>query len=355
MGAGIGRRRVLLGLAGLAGAAGAASACTTSPAPGGSAAPPPTAMTPALPPTPALPLTPAPTLTQPPPPPPPALPTPVAWRPSPREAAPKAKQVAVDVVTTAGTWGPGQEGTGAQRLAGFPVGARAVRALTRNGLDRGVPQAVTEIVVAQLGGLLPDRASVIVVARRWTSPSAHDERTLDVRLRLERGGRWAVTNVRPARPAVKAADPGGAAERALASKRLRLPAAARADVAAGLVDRRLLTLLVALSQEHVLDVTVLRSGHPYRIFDKPQVSDHSVGRAADVWALDGRPVVADSRRRVVAVMHRAVELGAYQVGGPWDPGPPAAPYYTNAVHQDHLHIGVRAHLRTDGARDVMGR
>lgn len=353
MQASIERRRVLLGLAGVVGAAGAAalSACTAAPAPPPSQAPATTAPRPPLPSVTAT--TPAPTPTTAPT--SSVLPTPAAWRPGRRDTAPEAKQAAVDVVTAAGTWAPGQEGTAATRLTALPVGARAVRALTRSGLDRGAAEAVTEVLVAQMGGLLPDRASVMVVLRRWTSATEHDERTLDVRLRLERGGWWVVTGVRPARPGAPEPDPSAVAGRVLASDRVRLPAAAEADVAAGLVDDGLLALLLALGREHVLDVTVLRSGHPYRIFDKPQVSDHSVGRAADVWAVDGRPVVDDSRRRVLRVMRRAVALGAYQVGGPWDPGPPAAPYYTDAVHQDHLHLGVRAALRVGGVRDVMGR
>ncbi len=216
-----------------------------------------------------------------------------------------------------------------------------MRALVRAGMDRGAQEAATGAQVAQMGGLLADRASVIVVASRATSGGASAQRTLDVRLR--RGVRgWVVTDVRPARPSGARAVPGDLVTRVLATDRLRLPGAARADVAAGLVHDRLLTLLLGLGNEHVLDVTVLRSGHPYRIFGKPQVSDHSVGRAVDVWAVDGRPVVSDARRRVLAVMRRAVELGAYQVGGPWDPGPRAAPYYTDAVHQDHLHLGVPA-------------
>jgi hypothetical protein len=273
------------------------------------------------------------------------LPVPPRWSPSPRDADPAAKRLATGLLVAAGSWDVGEEGDTARRLRGWPADRRARQALVRSGVGTGAPRAVAGVLTAQLGGLLPESASVMVVLQQWTDErSDPTDRTFDVRLRRRGTRPWTTSDVLPAQP-----DPplpktarSRAARRVLTEPRLRLPHDARADVASGVIDDRLLTLLLALAADHVLDITVLRSGHPYDIFDKPQVSDHTRGRAADVWAIDGRPVVRDTRARVLAFMRRAASLGAYQVGGPWDPGPPSAPYYTNDVHLDHVHLGVPA-------------
>ncbi|MFD7834155.1 hypothetical protein [Streptomyces sp. NPDC059761] len=40
-----------------------------------------------------------------------------------------------------------------------------------------------------------------------------------------------------------------------------------------------------------MSVSVVRSGHPLNVFGTGRPSDHPVGRAFDVWAVDGHPVV----------------------------------------------------------------
>jgi hypothetical protein len=124
----------------------------------------------------------------------------------------------------------------------------------------------------------------------------------------------------------------------LADPRLRLPYAARADVRAGRIHDSVLTLLTALGREHVVDVSVLRSGHPLNVFGTSRTSDHPRGRAVDVWALDSQPLVVPTHHRLaISAMTFAVAHGAYNVGGPVQLSGSA--YFSDRTHQDHIHLG----------------
>ncbi len=101
----------------------------------------------------------------------------------------------------------------------------------------------------------------------------------------------------------------------------------------------MLALLVSMAQEHVVDVSVIRSGHPLYVFGTSRTSDHPRGRAVDVWALDGRPFVLPANHGLAATaMRYAVAHGAYNVGGPVRLAGSA--YFTNRTHQDHIHLGL---------------
>jgi hypothetical protein len=49
---------------------------------------------------------------------------------------------------------------------------------------------------------------------------------------------------------------------------------------------------------------------------------------------------AISRILLTQVMVRAGELGATEVGGPFDLNGERSGFFTDIVHQDHLHIGI---------------
>ncbi|TAK69691.1 MAG: hypothetical protein EPO13_07505 [Actinomycetota bacterium] len=272
----------------------------------------------------------------------PTLPVVEPWRPGPYDVRPTLKAAAVALVTAAGTWGPGSpQLVGRLRAAGFDgLDPATVWALDRPPRAGPRAAAVAQVVVAQYGGLLARSASVIVVVRQTIADAGElrtRDATWDVRLA---GDPMRVTAVLPATPRPAAAGLSNAAREVLASDRLQLPAVARADVAAGFVGDPLLHVLLGLAARWPLAVSVLGAGHPYRIFDKPAVSDHSRGRAVDIWRVDGAAVV-EQGPKVDQLMRAAAALGAYQVGGPRDLGPRSAPYYTDPVHQDHVHVGVR--------------
>lgn len=328
------RRAVLLG--GLA-AAGALVGCTSfsSPLADASSAPSPTAS-----------------------PPPQPSPTPVLPRPLPPmsdvpgyallpgEVEPACKQVAVDFMTAVMT-------TGTVATADVPLDVRiaaigqplAAAAPLLPLLPPGGASAL-EVVYPQYGGLSGDRldASVMFVADHLVRPAdaarpIASRRSTTVELLLSRrSGPWTVTEVRPAvLPPAAAAGPSAAASALLANDRVVLPAAARADVLGGGINDAVLAALAALSQRWQIQVQVLAAGHPVNIFGRNEVSNHTLGKAVDIWAIDGIPVTDRARSPWRDLMLAALDLGAGEVGGPEYVGDRRA--FANATHQDHVHVG----------------
>jgi hypothetical protein len=203
--------------------------------------------------------------------------------------------------------------------------------------------SVSQVVMAQYGGILAESASVLVVLDQWLLGTEGRVRkrgtTLDIRLAADEP-EWTVVAVRPARPGRQSPEMSRAARRVLANDRVVLPVAARRDVRAGAINDSVLQALTLLSARHQLDVSVLRSGHPIRVFGTSRTSNHTEGLAVDVWALDGRPIITSGRSATVAdFMTAARDAGAYQVGGPVDLDPSGASFFSDDTHQDHIHLG----------------
>jgi len=240
-----------------------------------------------------------------------ALPAVTAWHPDTADLAPGCKLTAVRRIESAG-----------------------------NGRDTAL-----QVVDAQYGGLLTDAASVLVVTRSWRRGDRHvvaDGHTFDVRLSRTAAG-WHVTAIHPSHPGPPAATPSSAARRVLADARLALPPAAQLDVRSRHVHESVLEAMLQLATTYRIHVSVVRSGHPVFVFGTDRRSDHPQGRAFDIWAIDGHPVVsADTPRALVeAYMHAAAATGSYNVGGPYLLG--AAPqWFSDATHHDHVHAGFTA-------------
>lgn len=186
-----------------------------------------------------------------------------------------------------------------------------------------------QVYDAQYGGLLDTSASVLVV----TSVA-----TYDVRL-VQASPRWTVTQVNPSQPGAPVSTLTAAATALLASSRVSLPPAAQADVRSGQVHDSVLNVLLELSQEHELTVSVVRSGHPIDVFGTTRPSDHPRGRAVDVWRIDGNAVVnpATPTALVDNLMRRAAALGSYNVGGPRQLS--GSQFFSDRTHHDHVHMG----------------
>jgi hypothetical protein len=202
--------------------------------------------------------------------------------------------------------------------------------------------AVVAVRDAQYGGILTSSASVLVVVDQWRAGAnglvTTGGTTVDVRL-VAASPRWRVIDALPASPGPAVAAVSAAARAVLADPRVRLPYAAHADVRAGRIHDSVLMLLTALSREHVVDVSVLRSGHPLHVFGTSRTSDHPRGQAVDIWALDSRPLVLPSHHSLAAsAMTFAVSHGAYNVGGPVQLSGPE--YFSDRTHQDHIHLGL---------------
>ncbi|WP_130290061.1 hypothetical protein [Pseudonocardia sediminis] len=226
--------------------------------------------------------------------------------------------------------------------AGYP---RELAATAGPLFDRPSPRAITEVVYPQLGGLTPTTASVIVVARQ-TLPGAPAagarEVTLDVRLRYV-GRSWVVSPVvDPPRPESVRARTGGPSTEGrslLASARADLPGPVRHDVETRRLGDRVIGMVRALARGYEIELQVAVSGHPGTVFPSTRLSNHAVGRAVDVRSINGTRV-ADIRRDdplLVRFMVDAARAGATEVGGPIVP--PGRGFFTDEVHQDHIHVG----------------
>jgi hypothetical protein len=131
----------------------------------------------------------------------------------------------------------------------------------------------------------------------------------------------------------------------LANPRLTLSAPARADLAGGAVDRRLVATLAMLLTRHTLTVSGFKTGHPVNVVTdrglSAEVSNHYYGRAADITAVDGAPVSRTNlAARTVVLQLKATPFPGRrpEIGQPW-PDLVGDGVFSNAVHQRHLHLG----------------
>lgn len=115
---------------------------------------------------------------------------------------------------------------------------------------------------------------------------------------------------------------------------------ARADLEAGVVDQRPVSLLAWIAQRHTIAITVFRTGHS-KYTRSGNVSLHYGGRAADIFFVDGRPVsVSNVGARQLVLEFAAIEgpLRPDELGHPFGAiGFPGG--FTDSDHDDHLHVG----------------
>jgi hypothetical protein len=98
-------------------------------------------------------------------------------------------------------------------------------------------------------------------------------------------------------------------------------------------------------------VSCLRTGHSWFVKGTRRVSNHSVWRAVDVDRVDGRPVSpanAAARRLAVWIGRGGAGVQPSEVGSPWRLE--GRPWFTDAGHQGHLHVGFGGPTQTGGAR-----
>ena len=141
-------------------------------------------------------------------------------------------------------------------------------------------------------------------------------------------------------------DASGDAAALLAHPNVTIYSGGRDDLAAGRVDPRVTAVLLALARDHTITVTSLVSGHPRCAVTGQAhgpgcvVSNHYLGRGADIAVVDGTPISV-RHPTVVAVMDQLASLAAPyrpdEIGGPIDTGAPGV--FTNTYHADHIHIG----------------
>jgi hypothetical protein len=106
------------------------------------------------------------------------------------------------------------------------------------------------------------------------------------------------------------------------------------------LDRRVRTLLVAAADRQPIRVSCLRTGHSWYVKGTRRVSNHSRWRAVDLDQVDGHPVSpSNTAARQLALWIGRGQAGVQpsEVGSPWRFG--GRPWFTDASHQRHLHIG----------------
>lgn len=118
------------------------------------------------------------------------------------------------------------------------------------------------------------------------------------------------------------------------------------DLRAGRVDHRVVAVLLSLARDHRIVVTSLVTGHSrcavtgQRHDADCTVSNHHLGRGADIAAIDG--IAVSARHPSIAMLMEQlaalpVPYRADEIGGPIDTG--QAGVFTNSFHADHIHIG----------------
>jgi hypothetical protein len=113
------------------------------------------------------------------------------------------------------------------------------------------------------------------------------------------------------------------------------------DLRSPRLDPRVAELLAGAARAYPIRVSCVRTGHSHYVKGTRRVSNHTVWRAVDLDQVDGRPV---SRRNAAArdlawrIGRLRGRLAPSEVGSPWTFGG-ALPWFTDAGHQGHLHIG----------------
>ncbi|WP_139363063.1 hypothetical protein [Gordonia sp. IITR100] len=279
------------------------------------------------------------------------------WRPGSDEPAGPVKIAAATFVESVGTWRPSTARSAPPPIAGAKRSIAdsttlaqrlAARGYARNLvpdaglLDATSPAAVTRVRYPQLGGLTDSEASVVVSAVQFLDGGReHRDVLIDVRLR-KRAGLWTIIPSPSVadRPALRSTDPSTAASTVLANPRIAMSDPTRAEIAARVIDDRILRLLTGMSGKYHLTVQVARTGHPGTVFPTPRTSNHARGLAVDIRAVNGRNVVdiAQTDPLLAEFMLAARRLGSTEVGGPIPISGPE--FFTDPVHQDHIHIGI---------------
>lgn len=279
-----------------------------------------------------------------------------AWQPPDGEVQTEAKQRAAEVALALTTHDA--DTSLDEVVATVTSDAERAQALARAAADlhRAGRWSRGRIVYPQMGGLTEARASVMVVVEQTVDGAAGDgaravvSRTLDVRLvRGDRG--WAFDRLASAggTPAPRPQDLPPAAEAVLDDPRIALPDSARWDIHRGEIATTLLELMAELADRTPYGVVVLSSGHPFDVFGTGRQSHHTRGRAVDIHRVGDELVVArrtgaDSRTFATARWLHGLAAVA-NLGSPWALDGHGGRSFTDAVHQDHLHVSTAAEAR----------
>jgi len=274
-----------------------------------------------------------------------ALPAPRPYRPRAEEGYSNGKRLAAMVAQRATTYSRGSTPRSvAERIGPSALGVQALTTAIEPAVDPEL-QASGTVVYPQLSGVTPTSLGAMVAVRQTLAGADGERRSvtrvLDIRLSRS-GGPWSLDQIGGVggSPPAQEAPRSPVAEGVLDNPRITLTDSARWDIQRGDVDDGLLQALSNAAEEYRLGVGVLKSGHPVNVWATSTPSAHSAGAAADIYAVDGRPVIAQTQEGSAAfgLASGLVAGGATQVGSPWVLGAGGSQSFTDEVHQDHIHL-----------------
>jgi hypothetical protein len=133
-------------------------------------------------------------------------------------------------------------------------------------------------------------------------------------------------------------------ESLLASDAIAFAPAAADDVAHGVADKRLVSLLAWIAQRHRIVVTIIRTGHARYVGGTHKESNHWYGRAATIGEVDGEGVAPGSRAAAALwdeLQAAPKALRPDEIGAPWS-NPSNPRVFTGPDEQATLHVGFDA-------------
>jgi hypothetical protein len=263
---------------------------------------------------------------------------------SDQETYPNAKTLASEVALALTTYQAGEDATAIiERLPGEAAAVKEAVA----ALHHPDSWSRARVIYPQLGGMLPDRASVMVIVEQQIgNPEGVriETRTIDVRLRLV-DGVWRFEDVASfgGAPIAQPANLSPEALAVLGHPNIAMPDSARWDIYSGAVSTTLLGLMTRLADRTPIGVVTLVTGHPWEIFGTNRKSDHTRGVAVDLYAIGDRLIVEDratGSERYAAAEWLSRQPEVARLGSPWRFDDATAITFTDALHQDHFHIAV---------------
>jgi NlpC/P60 family len=111
-----------------------------------------------------------------------------------------------------------------------------------------------------------------------------------------------------------------------------------ADLKAGKLDPRIVSVLTAISRDHDISISATVSDHD-KFTSGGSVSNHYYGRAVDISVVDGQPVSpgnAAARKVAEALSRLPSDMRPSEIGSPWALSGPG--YFTDGAHQNHIHV-----------------
>jgi cell wall-associated NlpC family hydrolase len=125
----------------------------------------------------------------------------------------------------------------------------------------------------------------------------------------------------------------------LENRHVALDANGIADLKAGKMDPRVVSVLSTISQDHSVSVSATISDHD-KLTSGGSVSNHFYGRAFDIATVDGQPVGPGNeaaRELAESLSQLDPSIRPSEIGSPWALS--GAAYFSDAAHQNHIHVG----------------